>query len=390
MLTVMLLPAPGLAQEPAPPPPGAAQGLKPPPAPVPVVTPQQAQRAKLNKDTLIIATSRPGTSYLAMANDLSSAIGSGRNVRVLPVAADGGLANLRDALFLRGVDMAIVSANVLAHAKRTNALGSGLAQKVAYLTALHSEEVHVVAGQGAASVEDLRGKRVAVPADDGTAQFTAGDIFQHLGIAVESVPMEPAEALEAVRTGAVQAAVLVASKPLARVAALPKDGSLRLLSLPFSGVPGEGYSPAVLLPEDYPALIPPGVIVESVAVKAVLVVGKGGEEAGRRIARHTPALLDAIAQLATSQRHPRWKDVNLGAVLAGWSRVEAAETWLRQVFARRREALQGDFDAFLRGRARVKSSELSAPQRKKLFDDFEVWARQSATSGRVPREPAVK
>jgi TRAP-type uncharacterized transport system substrate-binding protein len=375
MLAGMLIAAPGLAQE-----------AKAPPQPVPVSGPQQKQikRAKLNQETLVIAASRPGTADLAMASDLSSAIGSSGNVRVLAVAADGALANLRDLLFLRGVDMAIVPSNALAHARATNAFGNALPQKVAYVTALYSEEVHVVAGQGITVIGDLAGKRIAVPAEDATAQFTAGDIFHHLGVAVEVVPMAPADAPGAVRTGRVAAAVLVARKPEALVSALPKDGSLRLLSLPMAAMPGDGYSPAVLLPEDYPALIPPGAIVESLAVRSVLMAGRG-DEAARRVAKHTPAVLDAIAHLAASSRHPKWRDVNLGAVLPGWTRVEAAETWLKQASAQRREARQGHFGEAVRVERRVKSSDLSGTQSRKLLDEFEVWARQS-----VSGEPAAK
>ena len=121
------------------------------------------------------------------------------------------------------------------------------------------------------------------------------------------------------RDGKIAAALLVGGKPLAQVSALPKDGSLRLLSLPFQALPGEGYVPAVFVPEDYPALIPPGAIVETVAVGAVLMANRRATRPARRIARHTPALLAAIGTLAVSQRHPKWREVNLGAVLPGWS-----------------------------------------------------------------------
>jgi hypothetical protein len=96
-------------------------------------------------------------------------------------------------------------------------------------------------------------------------------------------------------------------------------------------------------------------------------------------------VLDAIAHLAASSRHPKWRDVNLGAVLPGWTRVEAAETWLKQASAQRREARQGHFGEAVRVERRVKSSDLSGTQSRKLLDEFEVWARQS-----VSGEPAAK
>lgn len=343
----------------------------------------QTLKAKLNQETLVIAASRPGTSYMVMAGDLATAVGAAGGVRLLPIATDGGVANLQDLLFLRGVDLAIVPANVLAHARTANAFGGVLPQRLVYVTALYSEGVHVIAGRDIAAIDDLRGRKVAVPSGDGTVQFTASDIFKRLGIAVESVPMEPADALEQVRDGKIAAVLLVGGKPLAQVSALPKDGSLRLLSLPFQALPGESYVPAVFVAEDYPALIPPGAIVETVAVGAVLMANKS-DEAARRLARHTPALLAAIGTLAASQHHPSWRDVNLSAVLPGWFRVEAAEKWLTEAVAQRKQQLKGVSEP-PRAMKPVKSSALAAPQnRKKLFDEFESWARQSAAAQSAP------
>jgi TRAP-type uncharacterized transport system substrate-binding protein len=317
-----------------------------------------ASRLKLNRETLILAASRPGATYLAMAADLATAAGAEGRVRILPIAASGGTANLQDLLLLRGVDLAIIPANVLAHAKATNAHGGSLHQRLAYVAPLYGEEVHVVVGSEITSVADLRGRKIAIPPGDGSVQFTAKDVFQRLGVDFEEVQMETTDAVKEVRSGAVAAALLVAGKPVPLVSALPKDGRLRLLSLSFPTPPGEneGYAPAVLLPDDYPALIPPDTIVETVAVGVVLMAGKETGDAARRVARHAPVLLDAIARLAVSHRHSKWRDVNLGAVLPGWSRVPAAETWLARASAQRREALQSQFDEFLQAQKQVKSS----------------------------------
>ena len=126
---------------------------------------------------------------------------------MLPVASNGGALTLSDLLFLRGIDMAIVPSNVLAHAKANEALGGGLAQRMTYITRLYSEEVHLLVGRGVASIEDLRGKQIAVPADDGTAQFTAEDLFGRLHIRVELVTANPADAIDKVRAGSLAAAL---------------------------------------------------------------------------------------------------------------------------------------------------------------------------------------
>ena len=341
----------------------------------------QALRTKLNRETLVIAAGRPGTSYLRMASDLAAAVGASESLRILPLAADGGAASLQDLLVLRGVDLAIVPANVLAHARATDAFGGALPEKIAYVTALYSEGVHVIAGRRIATVHDLNGKKVAIPAGDGAVRFTVSDIFRRLGIAARSVPMHPADALDGVRTGRLAAVLLVGDKPLAQVSALPKDGSLHLLNLPFLALPGEGYSPAVFLPEDYPALIPPGAIVETVAIKALLMATKTRDDAERRLAEHTPALLEAIGGLAVSERHPQWKDVNLGAVLPGWYRLGVAERWLNQAFTQRKEERR-ERNVAPRPVAKPVESSRLAPlhRRKKLFDAFEARSHQSESA----------
>jgi hypothetical protein len=77
--------------------------------------------------------------------------------------------------------------------------------------------------------------------------------------------------------------------------------------------------------------------------------------------------------------------VNLGAVLPGWSRVPAAEAWLSQAFERQKIVLRGQFDEFLRERKEPASSQLSTDRRKKLFDEFQSWARKSLTSETTSR-----
>ncbi len=83
------------------------------------------------------------------------------------MSSGGGIETLRDLLFLRGVDMAIVPANALAQAKATELLGPGLPQRIAYIARLYNEEVHLVVGRNIKALADLSGKKVAVPLEDG-------------------------------------------------------------------------------------------------------------------------------------------------------------------------------------------------------------------------------
>ena len=345
---------------------------------------QEALRNRQNESTLIVATSHPTASHFAMAHDIASAIGKSGELRLLPISSGGGVETLRDLLFLRGVDMAIVPVNALAQAKATESLGPGLVQRVAYITRLTNEEVHLLVGRNTKSLAELGGKKIAVPLDDGSAFFTAKDLFARLDVNVEIVKMPAAEALELVRAGDVAATLLMAGKPLPLLTEIPKDGSIRLLALPFTAAMEEGYVPAAFRADDYPMLIPDGLVVDSVAVSAVLVThtAKGAEDSSQRTARFVPALFDAVSERQLN-RYAKW-EVNLAATLPGWSRLPAAGEWLRKAQQQQALSLQKSFEEFLREKRPPGAPSLTAVQRKRLFDEFVSWTRKSVSETGEP------
>jgi uncharacterized protein len=345
---------------------------------------QQALHDRQNENTLIVATSHPTASYFAMAHAIASAIGRNGELRLLPMSSGGGIETLRDLLFLRGVDMAIVPVNALAQAKTTESLGSSLPQRVAYITHLYNEEVHLLVGRNTKALAELNGKKIAVPLDDGSALFTAKDLFPRFGVNVEIVRMPAAEALELVRAGDVAGALLMAGKPLPLLADMPKDGSIRLLGLPITPAMEEGYVPAAFRADDYPMLIPDGLVVESVAVSTVLMAhnAKGAEDSLQRTAKFVPAFFDATSERLLN-RYTKW-EVNLSATLPGWSRLPAAEEWLRGAQQQQALSLQRSFEEFLRETQPPGSPNLTAVQRKKLFDEFVSWTRKSVSETGTP------
>ena len=136
-----------------------------------------------------------------MAHAIASAIEKNGELRLLPMSSGGGIETLRDLVFLRGVDMAIVPVNALAQAKATESLGPSLPQRIAYIARLYNEEVHLLVGRNTKALADLSGKKIAVPVEDGSALFTARDLFARFSVNAEIVRMPAAEALELVRAG---------------------------------------------------------------------------------------------------------------------------------------------------------------------------------------------
>jgi TRAP-type uncharacterized transport system substrate-binding protein len=345
---------------------------------------QQALRNAHNEQALLLVTSHHRHSYVGMASDMAGMLGESGEIKVVPVAGRGGPDNLKDLLYLRGADMAIVPANALLNDKVGEGLGGNLQSRLVYVTSLYGEEVHLLAGRTVDSVEALSGKKVAVPVADGNALFAATDIFQRLGIKAEILQMDPVSAMDQIRSGDIAAALFVGGKPLALVSGLPKDGSFRLLSLRSTLTSDTGYAPAVLRAEDYPTLIPPGAVIETVSVSAILLARnmKDSDESYARVEKFVPLFFRGLTELAGPPRHPKWGDVNLGAALPGWARFVPAQQWLDSAKTQQAAWLQRSFEEFLRTTALGAAAPLSPSQRQKLFDEFVDWTRKPAQPSR--------
>ena len=310
-------------------------------------------------------------------------LGESGDVKVVSVAGRGGPGNLKDLLYLRGADLAIVPSNVLLNDKVGEALGGNLQSRLVYVTSLYGEEVHLLAGRTVDSVEALGGKKVAVPIADGNALFAATDILQRLGIKAEILQTDPVSAMDQIRSGDIAAAVFVGGKPLALVSGLPKDGSFRLLSLRSALTSEAGYAPAVLRAEDYPTLIPPGAVIETVSVNAILLARnmKDSDESYARVEKFVPLFFRGLTELTGPPRHPKWGDVNLGANSPGWARFVPAQQWLDSAKTQQAAWLQKSFEEFLRTNT-MGATPLSSSQRQKLFDEFVDWTRKPAQPSR--------
>ena len=338
-----------------------------------------AQQKKVNDTALMILSGRPGTTYFTMARDIASAVGETEELRLMAVDGAGGTDNVRDLMFLRGIDLALVPANVLAHPSTATSFGPNLPQRLTFIAQLYGEEIHVLAGRGVASIEDLRGKKIAIPRQDGNAEFSVNDLLQRLGLDTEVVAMAIPDAIDEVRSGAVAALVLMGGKPLRAVASLPKDGSLRIIPLPHAEGLADAYSPAAFRSSDYPSLIPEGQTVQTVSVAAVLLANNvpKADDAYRRVARFVPAFFSALSELAGPQWHPKWSEVNLAADVAPWPRFAAAREWLVRIKRQQAAAMQKGFEEFLTTTGSPGLTSLSPAQRRELFEEFVKWTRKS-------------
>ena len=341
-----------------------------------------SQRALLNKHNearLMILGGYPGTTYFNLVHDMAAVLVGSDDLRLIAVDARGGLESLRDLLLLRGVDLAVVPENVLEYADATASFGPGLRERLTYITQLYGEEVHILGGPGTVSVENLRGKKIAVPPEDGNVEFTVRDLLRRLRVDAEVVKVAAADAIDDVQSGTLAALVLMGGKPLRLVAGIPKDANLRLLALPSTQALGDGYSPSSFRSDDYPALISDEQTIETVSVNAVLVANNTAksEESNRRIARFIPAFFSSLSDLAGPQWHPKWSEVNLTATLNKWQRFPAAKELLDKTLREQTASVQRDFEAFLRATTPPGSPTRSPEERKQLFEEYVKWTRSA-------------
>ncbi|BCX17798.1 MAG: hypothetical protein KatS3mg117_1480 [Geminicoccaceae bacterium] len=284
---------------------------------------------RANRDTVgIVAGSVSGT-YARFAQDLSDALDAPGELRVVAMLGKGSVQNIADLLYLRNVDVAIVQSDVLRFL-REDKVFPGLENKIRYVVRLYDEEVHVLARPEIATLKDLAGRRVNFgPKGSGTA-MTAKIVFDAEDIPVEPLNLSNSEALAALKSGAIAAAVFVVGKPATYFREIASEHGLRFLPLELGKGLEDTYTDAELRSSDYPNLIPEGERVPTIAVGAVMAAynWKPGTSRHDRVARFVRKMLDALPVLQTDAYHPKWKAVDPRATVPGWQRLEVVERWL--------------------------------------------------------------
>jgi TRAP-type uncharacterized transport system substrate-binding protein len=100
--------------------------------------------AIVNRGVVQLQTGRAAGISVSIAEDLANLIDDGATRRVLPVVGKGSLQNITDLKLLRGIDMAILQADVLDFAKQQNFI-PGLEGWITYIAKLYNEEFHLLA-----------------------------------------------------------------------------------------------------------------------------------------------------------------------------------------------------------------------------------------------------
>ncbi len=349
----------------------AQTAQKAPPAKGARLPPLEQMRAQINENVVTIVSGNPNGGYLGIAYDIAAVTDDGDNLRVLPVVGKGAAQNVRDILFLRGIDMGLVNTVTLSHFKEDPVLGPHVTRNMVYITRLFEDELHILVRPEIKTLKDLEGKAVNFSDAGSGAQLAAQRMFAAHGMKVTEVNMGQGDAIERMKRNEVYATICTCLKPLRPYATVPKELGFRLLPLAYEGHFLEDYLPAEFTHADYPNLIPEGEKVEGVAVPTLLMAFNWPGDHGRyqRLGRFVDAFFTKFPEIQKPPRHPRWKNVNLAATIEGWTRFPPAQEWIDRVAAGRPAPT-------MTGGATQPAGGTNSAMSEALFKEFMEWRRK--------------
>lgn len=344
------------------------------------VTSEVKRKEAINSWTVGLAAGRTEGAPLQFAAELARVVDDGDNMRLLPIVTRGIFDNVFDLLYLRGVDAAIVYGDILEHFKNNPEI-SGIARRINYLMTLFPAELHIFVGPDINSLKDLEGKAVNFNTVGTAAAYSGPIILKQLGVEVDAQFIPHSEAMASMRKGEHRfaATVWVSSKPLAPFLKGKFPEGYKFLPVAYNEKL-EYYLPAYLESKDYPALIPEGQRVETIAVPAVLAVYDWPRNTDRfqRVSRFVDYIHDRLPRLQNEPGyHPKWKDVNLAAKVPGWTRFEPMQDKLDKIVRASPPAPARPKIDHALARAQAARAAPDDPQeQERLFQQFIQWTKQ--------------
>ena len=334
---------------------------------------EEQWKEKLNANTVAIIAGSPEETYLDISHDLAVVLND-ENLRILPIVGLGGAQNIRDVLYLKGVDIGITSSQMLRYFASTGELSGALDQRLDYITRLYPEEMHVLASRDVKTLDDLKDKKVNFSEAGSSTEITARDVFGLLSVSVQEVNMSQADAIAAIKRGEIAATVIISGKPAGVLSRIPASDNLHLVEIPFNRTLENIYIQGQLEQALYPNLIDSGQSIQTVAVDSVLITNnwQPGTDRYRRVAKFVEALFSHFSELQKPPRHPKWQEVDLAKELPGWQRFPAAQDWLQQA----------KFEEFRTKYQAGNAAPTTPAEKQRLFKEFLEWSQNESRKQR--------
>lgn len=339
---------------------------------------------RVNSGAVGIMSGELNSTSLAMSSDLAVVLNRPNFLRVIPMVGRGPVQTIRDILYLRGTDVGIVRSDILNHFKKKSG-SAGLNDRLHFITKLHNEEVHVLSRMKYLCLSDLKGKRVNFGTKGSGSNVTASLIFDAHKVSVKPVFLDQTLALEKLKNGEIDATVIVSGKPSPVFNTIKYTDRVHFLDIEFAGPLKTGYLPSVMSFNDYPDLVARNETVSTISVSAVMAAYNWKTQTDRRdkVARFVNVFFESFDRFKEESRHEKWREVDLGEELPGWTRLAAAQSWLEKnkpellTANADSQTMRQSFQRFLsqQNAGGGKKKKLSPQEQETLFNQFVSWMK---------------
>ena len=338
----------------------------------------EAIKWRVNRDTVGIVSSGTSGPKIGIAADLAAVLDRSSSLRIIPMIGKGPVQSITDIRYLRGTDIGIVQSDVLAYV-RSSGLHDEVDQRISYIARLFDEELHVLAGDGVTSLQDLAGRKVGFGPAGGGTFVTASIVFDALRIKVEPVALDDAHAIEKLRSGEIAASVHLAERPFGSLAGLTSGDGVQLLPVALGPELQDIYEASALTAEDYPGLIEPGSTIDTISVAAVMAVSdwQPGTWRYEKVERFVDAFCGEFDELREGEHHKAWDEIDLSAELDGWKRFPRATELLGRSSPASDDAALAAFNRFLDENG---GADLSEERKADLYQRYLKWRKADGAS----------
>ena len=350
-----------------------------------------------NANTVLIMASGSTSIFTRLAEEMAQILDNQKDnsLRILPVIGNSGEQNMLDVLYLKYIDMGIMDDQMIHYFKKSDPVKYGnIDQRVRLIAKLLDSEYHLIARKEIKSISDLKGKKVNFYQPKSSTSILSENLFKILGIDVIPVYYHQQVANKMLLSGEIAAVARANGAPVPFVQQFKQSDDVHLLAIDASlknyDKLLEIYSPAFLKHEDYPELIPPGEHVATIANATVLATYAWPENSDRykRVANFVNKFFGNIDKFMVEPHHPKWRDINLAANVAGWKRFKPAEEWLNAHKTRTSDSkpVRTAFEEFIKAyRKSNPDSGLDDAQVETLTVKFFEWWDSQGTAASPAR-----
>ena len=183
---------------------------------------------------LTFATGGQEGEYYAFGTAIADMVSRKTTTQLLTVASRGAMSNIA-ALFRNNAKIAFTQSDVGFYASRGTRLFDMKMDNFSTVAVLYAEPVQIVTlNPEITHIEHLRGKTVSVGASGSGTYFNAVDVLTTYGMDINTdinpVYESFADSVEALKSGKIDAAFIVAGTPTPAVSELAKAGKISLVS----------------------------------------------------------------------------------------------------------------------------------------------------------------